>query len=344
MSNSTRSTHSTHIARYLLLTALVIGLATPASVAAEPVQVTEEQQSALGWWSPWYIADYALIGAGITGYVIGGDTAARDDALIGPVYDPDNPASIFDADAVSAVYREEGDGEMVPTVWIHRLIGAGATFIAGMEALRWNRGEGSMQGLHDAFVGYAETVALTAGVTETFKPMVGRLRPDFADRARRHHCSMDDAADLGELCDGYRDRPLSDDRQEAEELLEDGRRSFISGHSSHSFNLLGYTALLVGGHYVWGDNATGQSRSVGFLAQSAMMGGALYITASRVADRRHHRSDVLAGSVVGLGIANFSYWRRFDRDGNLRNAERRRTDLSFRRSAEFTGLTVAVQY
>ena len=316
----------------------------PATAAAENSDVSADDGGPLEWWTPRYLLDYALVAGGITGYVVGGDISARDEALIGPIYDPDNPIAIFDDDAVGATYREEGAGEMVPTVWIHRLIGAGAVFVAGMEAVEWNRGQGSMQRLHDSFVGYAETVALTAAVTETFKPAVGRLRPDFGDRARRYHCSTDGVLGADERCDGYRDRPLADDPMEAQELLEDGRRSFISGHASHSFNLLGYTALLVGGNYVWGDEATPRSRSAGFAAQSAMMAGATYIAASRVADGRHHRADVLAGSLVGLGIANLSYWRRFNRSGDLRRAAGEPSTIQLQPAVGYTGLTIAAHY
>ena len=327
----------------LVLFSLLATLGTATTVSAETPDDIALEQGTFDWWSPWYLGDYALIAAGVTGYIVGGDTAARDDALIGPSYAPDNPAAIFDDPTVDALYRDEGDGEMVPTYWIHRLIAGGAVFVAATEAARLHYGTGSIHELHDAFVGYAETVALTAGVTEVFKPVVGRLRPDFGDRSRRHHCSLDDAHLLGELCDGYRGRPLSADAAEAEELLEDGRRSFISGHSSHSFNLLGYTALLVGGHFVWGENATPQSRSAGFIAQSAMLGAATYIAATRVADRRHHKTDVLAGSLVGLGIANFSYWRRFDRRGDLRRAGDA-TGLSVGPSTNSLGLALTLRH
>ena len=312
------------------------------SVSHADQNSSQQQAGALDWWTPRYLVDYSLIGAGVAGYIIGGDTPARSNALIGPSYDPDDPAAIFDHPAVGATYREEGDGEMVPTRWIHYLIGAGAAFTAGLEAAEWNRGRGSANHLHDAFVGYAETVAVTAAVTEVFKPAFGRLRPDFADRARRHHCSLDSAIQLDNLCDGYRDRPLSDDPREAEELLEDGRRSFISGHSSHSFNLLGYTALLVGGRYVWGQETTERSRAVGGLSQAAMLGGATYISASRIADRRHHKTDVTAGALVGLAIANFSYWRRFDRQGQLRaaNGDGRSSQITLQPATPFYGITV----
>ncbi len=331
---------------FSLLLALFI-LSVPVLVSAEVSEASSFDEGAFDWWTPHYLVDYALIAGGITGYRIGGGTSARSEALIGPSYDPNNPAAIFGDDSVGATYREEGEDEMVPTVWIHRLIGAGAVFVAGVEAVEWNRGRGSMQQFHDGFVGVAETVALTAALTEVFKPVFGRLRPDFADRARRHHCSIDSAQELGDLCDGYRDRPLSDDPAEARELLEDGRRSFISGHSSHSFNLLGYTALLVGGYYVWGEGVTPRSRSAGIAAQSAMVAAATYISASRLADGRHHRTDVVSGALVGLGMANLSYWRRFNRRGQPRRAVDDDGHISTARlqpSTGFAGFIITVEY
>lgn len=325
----------------LLLTLLV--LSAPVGVAADSPPGAEAQQGTFDWWTPRYLIDYGLFAAGLTGYIVGGDTPARSDALIGPSYDPENPVAIFDDPSVDQLYLSEGDRESVPTVWIHRSIGAAAVFIAGVEALEWHTGRGSMHQVHDAFVGYAETVAVTAGITEFFKPLVGRLRPDFGDRARRYHCSTQ-PQQFGAICDGYRDRPLADDPEEAAELLEDGRRSFISGHSSHSFNLFGYTALLVGGRYVWGAEATDRSQATGLLGLSAMMGAASYISATRIADGRHHVTDVVAGSIIGLGVANFSYWRRFDRDGQLRAQSGGDTGVQLQPSFPFPGLTFTVHH
>ena len=286
-------------------------------------QVHASQGSAEGtfdWWTPSYLADYALLAGGYATYKIGGATDARSRALIGPSYDPQNPQALFDFSAVAAPYRDEGHGETVPTIWIYRLITLGAVSVGGIEAVEWGAGRGSMHQFHDTFVGYAESVVLTAAITEVSKPLVGRLRPDFGERSRRHHCAMEPDL-LGDHCRGYTGRPLHEDPQIAQEILDDGRRSFISGHSSHSFSLFGYTALVIGGRYVWGQDASDRSQLAGLAAQSALMGAASYVTFSRIHDGRHHLTDVIAGILVGTAAANLAYWRRFDRQGGLRNAE-----------------------
>jgi membrane-associated phospholipid phosphatase len=273
------------------------------------------------WWSRRYLIDYMLIAGGTAGYIIGKGLTPRSSSLFGPSFDRNNPEEIFNSDRFGEPYLEHGVGETVPEYWMHRLlIGFGGALIA-MEALEWSGNRGSAHRFHDTIVGYAETVALTAAVTELTKPFFGRLRPDFTERALRFYCPDSPPGAIEPFCDGYRDQPLDEDPDEALSLYHDGRKSFISGHSSHSFNLFWYASFAVGGRYVWGDTATSKSRRAGIAGQVVMMSSALYITSSRISDGRHHYSDVIAGSLTGLGIAAFSYWTRFDRDGNLRRAQ-----------------------
>jgi len=273
------------------------------------------------WWSRRYLLDYLLVTGGTAGYIIGKGLTPRSSSLIGPSFDRNNPEEIFNNERFSEPYLEHGVGETVPEYWMHRLlIGFGGALIT-MEALEWSGNRGSAHRFHDTIVGYAETVALTAAVTELTKPFFGRLRPDFTERALRFYCPDSPPGAIEPFCDGYRNHPLDEDPDEARSLYHDGRKSFISGHSSHSFNLFGYASFAVGGRYVWGDTATSNSRRAGIAGQVVMMSSALYITSSRIRDGRHHYSDVITGSLTGLGIAAFSYWSRFDRGGNLRRAQ-----------------------
>ena len=279
-----------------------------------------------GWWTQRYLLDYALIAGGTTGYIIGKGITPSWDARVGPSFDPNNPAAIFGDDTFSEPYLEHGEGETVPEYWIHRLlIGFGGALIT-MEGLEWRGNGGSAHHFHNTIIGYAETVALTAAVTELSKPFFGRLRPDFRERALRFHCPDSPPSAIEPFCDGYRELPLDEDPDEAQKLYNDGRKSFISGHSSHSFNLFGYASLVIGGRYVWGEGATSRSRRAGVAGQAVMMGSAFYITSSRIRDGRHHLSDVIVGSLIGTGIANLSYWTRFDREGTprWRSSEKRR--------------------
>lgn len=272
------------------------------------------------WWTPWYLVDYGLIGAGTTALIVGEEMEPTYQAAIGPAYNPDDPASFFaDPDAQSSVGRrfiDEHQGETVPASWVVGAIGGATLYLGALEGHAWAEGTGSAQQFHDMMIGFLETTALTAGVTNLVKPSVGRLRPDFQDRARRYVCSTDAPDSVN--CDGYRNQPLSDDPDEVEAIMLDGRRSFFSGHSSNAFSVFTYTSLAIGGHYVWGEDATPRSRAAGIVSQGALMTMASFVAASRLIDGRHHPGDVLSGAAVGLAFANFSYWRRFDLDGNSR--------------------------
>lgn len=293
------------------------------------------------WWSRRYLVDYGLIVGGTVGYVIGKDLRPRRNSLVGPSFDPENPFEYVGDRRFSETYLEEGEGETVPEYIIHYSIAGVGALLVGMEAMEWRNGNGSIQRIHDSAVGYAETVAITAAVTALGKPLFARLRPDFAERSQRFHCPDRPSSEYDEFCDGFRNQPLSDDPEEARDLFEDGRKSFISGHSSHSFNLFGYAALAVGGRYVWGDEATAKSRVYGIAAQSALVGSAVYISGSRITDGRHHVGDVVFGALAGAAIANLSYWRRFDRSGSLRRSSsesqvEKEESRGFRNQTQFT--------
>jgi diacylglycerol diphosphate phosphatase / phosphatidate phosphatase len=181
-------------------------------------------------------------------------------------------------------------------------------------------------------VGYAEAVAVNAAVTELLKPVFARLRPDFRERALRFHCPGLSGTEFEEFCEEFRDRPLADDPAEAQDLLDDGRKSFFSGHSSNAFAIFGYTSLAIGGRYVWGEHASRRSRVFGITVQTAALSYATYISSSRVRDGRHFVSDTVVGAAAGLAIANLSYWRRFHRNGDVRGS----------RTGQASGPTLAV--
>jgi membrane-associated phospholipid phosphatase len=291
------------------------------SVSAGNALELKRSQEAASWWSKRYLIDYSLVVGGTAGYIIGKDLEPRSRSLIGPSYDPDNLLDLFRSDYLNEPYLEQDDEESVPEYWIHRSIAGVAALLIGLEAREWTSGtgRGSGHGFHNTVVGYAESVALTATFTDMTKPFFARLRPDFRERALRFHCSDLTSSQYDPYCEGYRDVPLDNDPDEAQKLFNDGRKSFISGHSSHSFNLFGYAALSIGGRYVWGSEATSRSRRFAIPAQAVLISTAVYFTGSRIHDGRHHHSDVLVGATVGAAISNFSYWRRFNRDGKLRN-------------------------
>jgi membrane-associated phospholipid phosphatase len=133
----------------------------------------------------------------------------------------------------------------------------------------------------DMALTYAGTLATTLFLTELSKVVFSRQRPDYADRQR-----------LG----------LDDD------LMNDGRKSFWSGHSSMSFASAVFQA--------WHLADLGLDRGRGLGARVGLWGGATLLTTTagwvaytRIEDGRHHVSDVLTGAVVGTVLGTFGYIR-----------------------------------
>lgn len=358
MYRKSRRCASAKSVQWLFSAILVIGgLTAPAAGAADEAESAEmeavdgleadpEAADADGWWGPNYLVDYGIITAGTAGYFIGERLSARSDALVGPSYDPDDPTGIFESDELSRPFAGKGrPGETFPNHWLQGSLAGLGVAVAGFEGTRWAAGGGSGLQTHEAVVGFAEAATVTASVTSGVKLLFGRLRPDFGERALRYHCTTE-YEEYEEYCEDYRNRPLADSREEADELMEAGRRSFFSAHASHSFNMFTYSYLLVGGHYVWGDGASTASRIGGIAAQTAMIGSAGYITGTRLYDNRHHVSDVVAGSLVGVGIANLAYWRRFDSSGNPRAADgaSRLDAITVRPFGAGPGLSVSISH
>ena len=130
---------------------------------------------------------------------------------------------------------------------------------------------------------YLFGLAITVVITEFLKLSVGRLRPDFLDRCKPDPLTL--------ICAGN------------PKTVEDGRKSFPSGHSS--------TAIYIGMFmifWIWRIPKSGKifRRSpvvmmifVGIFCASA------YVAISRLQQNVHHPTDVLGGSLIGLVIAYF---------------------------------------
>lgn len=93
-------------------------------------------------------------------------------------------------------------------------------------------------------------------------------------------------------------------------VLNDGWKSFPSGHSSFSFAGLGYLSLWLCGQLHVLRPGTDLAR---FLIVLTPLTGALLIALSRMADYRHDVYDVTCGSLLGFTITWFSYRRYFRR-------------------------------
>jgi membrane-associated phospholipid phosphatase len=302
--------------RHLLTSILLVLLLGPGVAHAQSGD--RAPGTSEGWWTTAYLVDYGLIAVGAGAYLALAGVDPNPNPPLGPSFDPDDPTELLKPEYEDDIGRPYADlstlglGETVPSGDVVVMIGAAGGLMALEEALYWGLSpDGSARRFHDTLVGFAEVVALNGGLTEATKVAVGRLRPDFQDRLRRYLCQTDPPSELD--CTGV--RPLAESEEEAEHVLVDGRKSFFSGHSSFAAAIAAYTALVIGGRWVWNEDATAVGRSLGILLQTAVVASGLFIAASRLDDGRHHATDVFVGSTVGLGLANLSYWRRFDGTG-----------------------------
>ncbi|KAF9454299.1 lipid phosphate phosphatase 1 [Macrolepiota fuliginosa MF-IS2] len=143
------------------------------------------------------------------------------------------------------------------------------------------------------------TLALLAGrglarlITEYLKHRVGRLRPDFLAR-----CKWDEVA---KHCAGNKS------------AIEDGRKSFPSGHSSTAFAGMVFLTLWIAGQTtVLCPSVTPSvkwlpTRMGTFILTLLPLFWAVHVAVTRVEDYRHHKEDVIVGSLIGILSATVCY-------------------------------------
>jgi diacylglycerol diphosphate phosphatase / phosphatidate phosphatase len=124
--------------------------------------------------------------------------------------------------------------------------------------------------------------ALTVVITEFLKLSVGRLRPDFLDRCKPDLVSL--------ICTG------------TEKLVNDGRKSFPSGHASTSL-YIGMFLIF----WLWRVPKVGKivKSPIGIMMLLGVFCASVYVAISRIQQFVHHPTDVLAGSFIGLVVAYF---------------------------------------
>ncbi len=149
---------------------------------------------------------------------------------------------------------------------------------------------------HVSILGLLISHALASFLTDVMKNAIGRPRPDLIDRCKPESGTPDYTLITFQVC-------TETDRH----TLHDGWRSFPSGHSSFAFAGLGYLSLFFAGQMHVLRPHTDLARVL--IALAPFLGAAM-IAMSRMADYRHDVYDVACGSLLGLGLAYFSY-RRF---------------------------------
>ena len=149
---------------------------------------------------------------------------------------------------------------------------------------------------HITVLGLAISLLLTGLITDIIKNSVGRPRPDLVSRCDPQPGTLKDELVTIAVC-----------TETARHKLQDGWRSFPSGHSSFSFAGLGWLALFFASqtHCV---RARGSLILV-LLCLTPVMGAAL-IAVSRLEDYRHDVGDVLVGSIIGC-VVTYLNWRRY---------------------------------
>ena len=151
------------------------------------------------------------------------------------------------------------------------------------------RGVPAARLLCELWLGVTSSVACALFLVCFVKAAVGRLRPDFLAR-----CNPD--ANL--VCTG------------AASLVEEGRRSFPSGHSALSFAGLGFAALALYARFA--PVATPRLGKLWKLVLALLPWLlALSVALSRLQDYWHHWQDVLVGSLIGHACAGVAFGLRF---------------------------------
>ncbi|RKP14683.1 phosphatidic acid phosphatase type 2/haloperoxidase, partial [Piptocephalis cylindrospora] len=155
---------------------------------------------------------------------------------------------------------------------------------------------------HFAVQGLLCSLAFTALITHVLKNTVGRPRPDLLAR-----CQPQIPEPVPILVD------VSICQEQNEYLINDGFKSFPSGHSSYSFAGLGYLGFYLAGQVRLLRAHTPPWKSLIVLLPFLM---ALLVAVSRISDYRHHWSDVLVGSAIGASCAWYFYRRHFPAVGS----------------------------
>ncbi|KAI0277703.1 PAP2-domain-containing protein [Russula aff. rugulosa BPL654] len=152
---------------------------------------------------------------------------------------------------------------------------------------------------HISALGLVLSLSLTGSLTQVVKITVGRPRPDVISRCNPDSGTVDPTFGLSSVAICH---------QSDRHILNDGFRSFPSGHSSLSFAGLGFLSLYIAGKLHLFDTRGHTAKT--WLSVLPLFGAAL-VAISRTMDYRHHWQDVLAGSILGLVMANFAYRQYF---------------------------------
>ncbi|KAI0046685.1 PAP2-domain-containing protein [Auriscalpium vulgare] len=155
----------------------------------------------------------------------------------------------------------------------------------------------SWQEAHISTLGVLLGLSITGSITQFVRITVGRPRPDIISRCRPDADAIDPPFGLStfsEVC-----HPTL-----SKAFIEDGFRSFPSGHASLSFAGLGFLTF-----YIAGKTRLFHHRGHAWKAWLALtpLSVAVLVAISRTEDNLHHWEDVSVGGLLGLTVAYFAY-------------------------------------
>ncbi|XP_055375302.1 phospholipid phosphatase 5 [Condylostylus longicornis] len=135
------------------------------------------------------------------------------------------------------------------------------------------------------------SLGLNGVITSLLKIAVGRPRPDFFYR-----CYPD-----GNFPTNYSMECTGNTRE-----VNEGRKSFPSGHSSFAFAGFGFVFLYIAAK--WNIfNEKGRGNTLGLVTSIVPLIVAGLVAISRTCDYHHHWEDVVIGSFIGMGITYICY-------------------------------------
>ncbi|KAJ4374144.1 hypothetical protein N0V83_002885 [Neocucurbitaria cava] len=154
--------------------------------------------------------------------------------------------------------------------------------------------------LNCGILGLGLSVGAAFTITGALKNAIGKPRPDLISRC------LIDAAKIDKT--EYALQTINICTQTDNYILQDGFKSFPSGHSSVSFAGLFYLSIYLAGklHVL---DAKGEVWRT-FIVMVPALGAAL-ITGTRIMDARHHPFDVISGALLGILVAWGSYRQYF---------------------------------
>jgi diacylglycerol diphosphate phosphatase/phosphatidate phosphatase len=156
---------------------------------------------------------------------------------------------------------------------------------------------------------FAVSVGTSTLVTQVLKVTVGRMRPDFV--ARCLGLAIGETVPLVGWSEFRALVAAGCDASAAHRVVDEGLRSFPSGHASTAFSLATTSALLIVGTGVGGRMMRVVGPAVtGFVAGVPLI-LALLCAVSRVVDFRHFPSDVITGCAIGLFSAVLTHMAYF---------------------------------